>query len=367
MRKALRCEKGTLADFLAAYSVAGDFADSVLDEDVRGWGLGAAFALLNAGQPGKARIWFERAQRERPADSRPAYGLGKPGWLPWVIEEQRATREAVALYDQTSFGKLLLQGRDALAVLQRLCANEVDVPVGRMVYSALLNGRGGFESDLTVIRQAADRFLLVTGSAQPVRDADWINRHIGADEWALLTDVSALTSVISLMGPNARDLLARVSPDDLTPAGLKFSHTKDIDLGHTRVRAARMAYVGGPGFELYVPVEMTRHVYLALTEAGGAFGLVNAGYYALDALRIEMGRRAWGAELGPDESPLEAGLMFAVKADQASDFIGREALRRAADASVRSVPAAAAARRPARPAAMPAPRSWWRRRTVRGP
>jgi len=261
---------------------------------------------------------------------RPAYGLGKPGWLPWVIEEQRATREAVALYDQTSFGKLLLQGRDALAVLQRLCAAEMDVPPGRMVYTAMLNERGGFESDLTVMRlppeRGNDRYLLVTGSAQPVRDADWINRHIGPDEFALLTDVSALWSVLSVMGPRAPELLRRVSPDDVSPAGLKFSHTQEIDLGHARVRAARMSYVGGPGYELYVPVEMARHVYGQLQAAGADLGLRDAGYYALDALRIEAGRRAWGAELGPDETPFEAGLWAGVRLDKASPFIGRDAL-----------------------------------------
>jgi len=243
-----------------------------------------------------------------------------------VIEEQRATREAVALYDQTSFGKLLLQGRDALAVLQRLCANQVDVPLGRMVYTAMLNERGGFESDLTVLRLAADRFLIITGSAQPVRDADWISRHIAPEAHAVLTDVSPMWSVLSVMGPNARELLARVSPDDVSPAALLFSCTKEIDLGHARVRAARMSYVGGPGYELYVPVEMARHVYLALKEAGGDLGLKDAGYYALDALRIEMGRRAWGAELGPDETPWEAGLAFSVKLDKPQPFIGREAL-----------------------------------------
>jgi 4-methylaminobutanoate oxidase (formaldehyde-forming) len=270
---------------------------------------------------------WERANYFRPAGAaRPPYTLGTPGWLPWMIEEQRATREAVALYDQTSFSKLLLQGRDALAVLQRLCANEMNVPAGRMVYTPLLNARGGIESDLTVIREAADRFLIVTGSAQTVRDFDWISRHIEPHEHAILTDVSPMYSVLSVMGPRARDLLARVSPDDLSPEGLRFSWTKEIDLAHARVRAARMAYVGGPGFELYVPVEMTRHVYLALQAAGRDLGLRDAGYYALDALRIEQGRRAWGAELGPDETPWEAGLAFSVKLDKGCDFIGREAL-----------------------------------------
>jgi glycine cleavage system aminomethyltransferase T/glycine/D-amino acid oxidase-like deaminating enzyme len=276
-----------------------------------------------------SRNGWERVNYFRPAGSAtPADTLGTPGWLPWMVEEQRATREAVAVYDQSSFSKLLLQGRDALAVLQRLCANEMDVPVGKMVYTSMLNARGGIESDLTVIRQGADRFLIVTGSAQATRDADWIGRHLGDHEHAVLTDVSALHCVLGVMGPKARELLARVSPDDLSPAGIKFSWTKEIDVGHARVRAARMSYVGGTGYELYVPVEMTRHVYLALQAGGAGLGLRDAGYYALDALRIEQGRRAWGAELGPDETPWEAGLAFSVKLDKPCDFIGKEALLR---------------------------------------
>ncbi len=284
-------------------------------------GQGAEFGAKNG---------WERANYFKPTGAvRPADTLGRPGWLDWVIAEQRATREAVALYDQSSFGKLLLQGRDALAVLQRLCANQVDVAPGRMVYTALLNERGGFESDLTVMRLGPERFLLVTGSAQPLRDADWIQRHIGRDEWAVLDDVSNQWSVLSLMGPHAQPLLQRLSPDDVSAATLKFSHTAEIDLGHARVRAARMSYVGGPGYELYVPVEMARHVYLALHQAGADLGLRDAGYYALDALRIEAGRRAWGAELGPDETPLEAGLLQGVQLDKPGGFIGQRALQAA--------------------------------------
>jgi 4-methylaminobutanoate oxidase (formaldehyde-forming) len=250
-------------------------------------------------------------------------------------QEMRATREAVALYDQTSFGKLLLQGRDALALLQRLCANQIDVAPGRIAYTAMLNRRGGFESDLTVMRTAPDTYLIVTGSAQATRDFDWISRHVRSDQHAVLSDVSALYTVLSLMGPHARALLARVSPDDLSPAALKFAHTRLIDLGLARVRAARMSYVGGPGFELYVPVEMTRHVYLSLMDAGADLGLRDAGYFALDALRIEAGRRAWGAELGPDENPFEAGLAFAVKLDKGDDFIGLDALLTAREQPLR--------------------------------
>ena len=297
---------------------------------------------------------WERANYFRTGGAaRPDHTLTTPHWLTWVVEEQRATREAVAIYDQSSFSKLLLQGRDALAVLQRLCANEMDMPVNKMVYTAMLNERGGFESDLTVIRlndmapmgfarppegaspawggpapadHNGERYLIVTGSAQTVRDFDWISRHIEPTEHAVLTDVTPLYCVLSVMGPKAPELMTRVSPDDLSREGLPFSSTKLIDLGFARVRAARMSYVGGPGFELYVPVEMTRHVYAALTKAGADLGLRDAGYFALDALRIEMGRRAWGAELGPDETPYEAGMMMAVKLDKATPFIGQQAL-----------------------------------------
>jgi 4-methylaminobutanoate oxidase (formaldehyde-forming) len=158
---------------------------------------------------------------------------------------------------------------------------------------------------------------------------DWIGRHIKRDEYAALTDASAQFCVLSLMGPNARALLVRVSQDDLSAESLKFSWTREIDVGFARVRVARMSYVGGPGFELYVPVEMARHVYLALMEAGQDLGLRDAGYYALDALRIEVGRRAWGAELGPDENPFEAGLSYAVNLNKPMPFIGKGALLKA--------------------------------------
>jgi glycine cleavage system aminomethyltransferase T/glycine/D-amino acid oxidase-like deaminating enzyme len=265
--------------------------------------------------------------------------LGRPAWLPHVVAEQRATREAVALYDQTSFGKLLLQGRDALAVLERLCANLVDVAIGRMVYTPMLNERGGFESDLTITRLGAERFLLITGAAQPTRDADWIARHTRGGECAVLSDVSGLTAVLSLMGPQARTLLARAGgkgvAEALAPQRLRLAETAEIDVGRARVRAARLSYAGGPGFELYVPIEMARHVWLTLHAASDGLGLdgaglVDAGYYALDALRIEAGRRAWGAELGPDETPLDAGSLFAVRLDKPGGFIGQAALRRRA-------------------------------------
>jgi 4-methylaminobutanoate oxidase (formaldehyde-forming) len=252
--------------------------------------------------------------------------LGTPDWLPWVQAEQAATRNAVALYDQTSFGKLLVQGRDALALLQYLCMRNVDTLVGQMLYTPMLNDRGGYESDLTVLRLALDSFLIITGSAQATRDMDWIRRHTSSDSWTSVTDVTALYSVLSLMGPLAPELMALVSPDDVSRQALPLRSTREIDLGHARVRVARMSYVGGLGFELYVPVEMTRHVYQTLHAAGSALGLRDAGYYALDALRTERARRAWGAELGPDETPMDARMLSALPADKSPAFIGQQAL-----------------------------------------
>ena len=274
-----------------------------------------------------SKMSWERANYFLPPGvPRPPYTLGTPGWLPHVLDEQRACREDVVVFDQTSFGKFVLKGRDALALLQRLCANEIDVPVGRMVYTAMRNAHGGFESDLTIIRLGPCEFFIITGSAQPTRDAAWIERHTGGDEHAALFDVTGGYSVVSVMGPKAEALLARLSPDDLSKAGMPFATTREIDVGHARVRAARMSYVGGPGYELYVTTDQCLTLYDALTGAGADFGLRDAGYYTIDALRIEAGRRAWGAELSPDETPWEAGLGFAVKIDKASAFIGRDAL-----------------------------------------
>ncbi|MEO8345977.1 MAG: FAD-dependent oxidoreductase [Betaproteobacteria bacterium] len=273
------------------------------------------------------KLNWERANYFLPPGVEPApYTFGTPGWLPYVLEEQRACREDVVVFDQTSFSKFILKGRDALAALQRLCANDIDVPIGKMVYTAMLNARGGFESDLTITRLGAEIFFILTGSGQATRDASWIERHIGPDEFAALVDVTSAYSVISLMGPRSEALLAQLSPDDLSKTGLPFSMTAEIDVGHARVRAACMSYVGGPGYEMVVPTDQCVTLYDALWSVGESSGLKDAGYYTIDALRIEAGRRAWGPELSPDETPWEAGLAYAVKMDKAAPFIGREAL-----------------------------------------
>ncbi len=279
---------------------------------------------------------WERANYFLPAGAaEPPPTLDMPGWLPCVLDEQRACREQVVIFDQTSFAKFVLKGRDALAVLDRLCANRIDVAIGRIVYTAMLNARGGFESDLTIVRIDEHEFMILTGSAQATRDFAWIERHIDADQRAALVDVTSAYSVLSLMGPNAQALLATLSTDDLSKAALPFATTRVVDIGHARVRAARMSYVGGPGYELYVQTDQCATLYDALIAAGDAFGLRDAGYYTIDALRIEAGRRAWGAELSPDETPLDAGLEYAIAVDKPVSFLGRDALLRQRAAGAR--------------------------------
>ena len=279
----------------------------------------------------KGAEFHERGGWERPAVFRRGRQIsfeltfGRPGWLDASGEEHRAAREAAALFDQTSFAKLLVQGRDAARVLQRLCANDVAVPVGRIVYTPMLNRRGGYESDLTVMRLAEDAYLLVTGAAQGARDALWIRRHLGPDDFVTVGDMTSAYAVLGVMGPNSREILSRAGAGRLDDAVHPYLWQREVEIGHALVRAARVTYVGELGWELYVPTEFARGVYDVLHEAGAGLGLMDAGYHALGSLRIEKGYRAWGAELSPDENPYEAGLGFAVKLDK-GDFLGREAL-----------------------------------------
>lgn len=253
------------------------------------------------------------------------YSFDRQNWDAAVAREVSAARNAVAIFDQTSFAKLLVQGRDAARELNRVCAAQVDVAPGRTVYTGLLNERGGYESDLTVLRLARDRFLLVTGSGQAVRDLDWIGRNLDPAAHAFVTDVTSAHAVIAVMGPKARDLLSRVTPADLSNEAFPFGTFQEIDLGQGVGYANRMTYVGELGWELVVPTEMAAGIYDLLHHCGADLGLADAGYYAIESLRLEKGYRAWSRELTPDITPLEAGLGFAVAWEKPA-FLGREAL-----------------------------------------
>jgi 4-methylaminobutanoate oxidase (formaldehyde-forming) len=226
----------------------------------------------------------------------------------------------------TSFSKFLVKGRDAQEVLQGIVANDVDVPPGTTVYTGMLNERGTYESDFTLTRITDDQYLLVTGTAQATRDFDTIEKAIPHDRHCTLVDVTGQYAVLAVMGPRSRELLQSVSKADWSNEAFGFGQSREVDLGYATVRATRLTYVGELGWELYVPVEFAVGVYETLHQAGKAFGLVDAGYYAIDSLRIEKGYRAWGRELTPDTNPFEAGLSFACKLDKEIPFRGRDAL-----------------------------------------
>jgi 4-methylaminobutanoate oxidase (formaldehyde-forming) len=273
-----------------------------------------------------SKMGWERPNFFAPSadEARLDYAWGRQNWFHSAATEHSATREAVTVTDLTSFSKYLLQGPDAEGALQRLCANDVKVPPGTTIYTGLLNARGTYESDLTVARLSTGLFLLVTGTAQATRDADWIARHLPASG-ATLSDVTADYAVIAVMGPRARDLLARLTPAPLGNAAFPFGAIREIAIAGATLWASRRTYVGELGFELYVPAGQAGAVYDALMLAGQELGVRNAGYYAVESLRLEKGYRAWGRELTPDYNPYEAGLAFAVKLDK-GDFIGRDAL-----------------------------------------
>jgi 4-methylaminobutanoate oxidase (formaldehyde-forming) len=245
-----------------------------------------------------------------------------------VGEEHRACRERVALFDATSFAKFVVVGRDAERALSWICANDVTGPPGRVVYTQMLNVRGGIECDLTVTRLAEDAYYIVTGTGFATHDFAWIRRHVPEPADARLIDVTSAFAVLPLMGPRVRDLLQQVAADDVSNAALPFGGWRRIQIAGAPVRALRVTYVGELGFELHMPVECALTVYDALIAAGEPFGLAHAGYRAIESLRLEKGYRAWGADIGPDHTPLEAGLGFAVKLKSEQPFLGREALER---------------------------------------
>ncbi len=276
-----------------------------------------------------SRMGWERPNYFAPTGTDPGidYSWDMQNWIPWVDNEQRAARSDVAIFDETSFGKLLIKGRDSLRLLQWLCTNDVDVPVGGVVYTGVLNSRGTYEADVTVTRIAEHEFLWVTGSASVIRDADWITRHATSDMHVEVVDVSGAYAVIGVMGPKSRELLNRLCTADLSHEAFPFGTSQLIDIGFFTVRATRITYVGELGWELYVPSEFANAVFDLLHANGGDLGIRNAGYYAINALRLEKGYRAFGPELNPDYSPVEAGLLFATKLKTDIDFLGRTALK----------------------------------------
>ncbi len=262
------------------------------------------------------------------------YSYGRQNWFEYSAAEHHTVRNGVGLFDQSSFSKYRLEGPDAERVLNNICANDVAVPVGKIVYTQWLNDNGGIEADLTVTREAADRYLIVTAAATQVRDLHWLKNHIGPNDRAVAMDITSGSAVFSLMGPNARLMLQPLTPTDLSNEAFPFGTSREIDLGYARVRASRVTYVGELGWEVYVPTEFAAAVFDVLVSAGQEHDLVLAGYHALNSLRMEKGYRHWGHDVTPDTTPLEAGLGFAVAWDKPAGFIGRDALLRQREAGL---------------------------------
>ncbi|MDP9481963.1 MAG: FAD-dependent oxidoreductase, partial [Chloroflexota bacterium] len=288
--------------------------------------LGAAFGEKSGWERPN---WFE-SNAPAAADVLRPRGWAGQHWSPAIGAEAVATRTAAGLFDESSFSKIEIAGPGACAFLQGLCANDVDRPVGSIVYTQMLNRRGGIEADFTVTRLASDRFLIVTGTAFGNHDLGWIRKQLDergpADGAVIVVDRTSGSACFGLWGPRARDILAGCTRDDVSDTGFPYLTARRITVGNAPVLALRVTYVGELGWELYPPTEYGLAVWDRLWAAGREHGLTAAGYRAIDALRLEKGYRVWSSDITPDETPYEAGLGFAVRLDKGVDFVGREAL-----------------------------------------
>ncbi len=260
------------------------------------------------------------------------YTFSRPNWHTAVAREHRAARESAALFDQSSFAKYLLTGPDAEQALQWMAANRVDKPVGSIIYTQMLNDQGGIECDVICVRLSETEYYIVTGTGYATHDFDWIRRGISDNQpdnqQVQLIDVTSSRAVLSLFGPHAPDILQQLTPDDVSKTCQPYATSRHISISGCPVLALRLSYVGEMGWELHIPTECAQTVYQQLVSVGEQYGLRQAGYRAIESLRLEQGYLAWAADIGPDHTPLEAGVGWAVKLCSEIPFRGREALER---------------------------------------
>ena len=267
--------------------------------------------------------WFAPSPEEATIE---AYSWGRQNWWDWHATEHNAARNDVILMDMTSMAKFLVQGSDAVSLLNRISCNDVDVAPGRVVYTAWTNEKGGFEADLTVTRLSGDKFLVVVGENSHGHTETWMHRHIEDSEFVTITDITSGITQINVHGPKARDLMAKVSDADLSNGAFPFMTAQEIDVGYFNVTALRVTYVGELGWELHIPNLYAVQVYDLLKEAGQEFGVRDAGMQTLSSLRLEKAYRDFGIDIDNTDNPIEAGLGFVVKLEKPGGFIGRDAL-----------------------------------------
>lgn len=283
---------------------------------------------------GEAAGW-ERPNWFAPEGVEPKYeySFDKQNWFDYWRDEHMAAREGVALFDQSSFAKYVVKGRDACPALQRICSANVDVEPGRIVYTHWLNERGGIEADLTVNRIAEDEYLVVSGAGVTRRDLDWLKRNIDPDARCAVVDVTSNWAVLGVMGPKSRDVLSALTDADLSPEAFGFGESKMIEVGYVPVRAVRVSYVGELGWELYPSSDTARHVFDQIMTAGEAHGIRPAGMHALDSCRVEKAFRHFGHDISDEDTPVEAGMGFVCAMDKPVEFIGRDAIAKQKDAA----------------------------------
>ena len=274
--------------------------------------------------------WFDSNAPDGDEALRPRGSAGRH-WSAAIGTEAMATRQAAALFDETSFSKIEIVGHGALAFLERLCDNRMDRSVGRITYTQMLNQRGGIECDFTVTRLAEDRFWIVTGTAFGNHDLGWIRRHAPTDGSVEVRDLTSARACLGLWGPAAREIVGSLTDDDLSNDAFPYMTARQISVGNVPVLALRVTYVGELGWELYCPTEFGLALWDALWQAGRAHDLRAGGYRAIDSLRLEKGYRVWSSDITPEDTPYQAGLGFAVRLDKRGGFIGQEALAAAGD------------------------------------
>ena len=290
------------------------------------------FLLKEKGAVYGAKYGWERANWFAPEGVEPKDDrtFGVPNWFEYVAMEHKTARERVVLIDQTSFSKFEVEGPGALEFLNRLCANQIDRPVGKVVYTQMCNERGTIECDMTVGRLAENRFLVVAGTAFGRRVSWWIETHLPQDGSVFFKEVTSAYAVINVIGPSARALLQKTTHEELSNSGFPFGTLKSFSVAYAPVTAFRVTYVGELGFELYIPTEYAPHVYETLWEAGQELGIKNAGYRTISSMHLEKGYADWGAELTPEYTPYDAGLGFCVALEK-PEFIGKSALLKIRD------------------------------------
>ena len=265
--------------------------------------------------------WYANKGQERAYE----YSYGKQNWHTNMLTECKTVREAVGVFDQSSFAKFSVTGNDALEVLNSISANEIDVEPGRGVYTQWLNNRGGIEADLTVNRLEEDKFWVVTSATSQTKDLSWLTRASNKKS-VTIEDVTEDFSVIGVMGPHARNTLSPISSVDLSNENFSFGSINPLEIAGIECQALRMSYVGELGWEIYVPKINAIRVFEEIMQTGSDFGICLAGFHAMNSLRLESGYRHWGHDITAVDTPLEAGLGFAVAWDKPHGFVGKDSL-----------------------------------------